>query len=284
MKKQIHDMLVNSGLVRIADKLIEMSSPCIRLDTDPVNEEDISVGASKIGGLPDLPKQMEWPCWHDVPLAFLAQINLKDLSAYPCCKKYLPTEGWLFFFYDSEQRTWGFDPNDKDSWRVIFYDGESSDISRRNKPSDDFDLYQPCIVSFHESVSFPEWNGSEIDALLIGEELDSYADFIEAFSESPLCCSENQILGHPNPMQSDMRLECQLVTNGIYCGDAKGHLDKRRKILEPGAKDWLLLLQLDSDDGAEMMWGDYGRLYFWIREQDVFDRNFADVWMILLCG
>ena len=30
------------------------------------------------------------------------------------------------------------------------------------------------------------------------------------------------------------------------------------------AADWRLLLQLDTDDEASMMWGDLGRLYFWI--------------------
>ena len=283
IEKAVHNELVNAGLERVADKLVGLAQKCVRLETDPSSEKDIPLGASKIGGLPDLPEQLGWPCWNNVPLSFLCQINLKDLSEYSCCS-YLPTAGWFFFFYDPEQRTWGFDPNDKDSWRVIFHAGELSGLSRRDEPLGDFEPYQPCKVLFHESISFPEWNGLEVGNLLLDDELDKYIDFIEGFSESHLCCSENQILGHPNPMQGDMRLGCQLVSNGIYCGDEKGYLDKRRKSLEPGAKDWQLLLQLDSDENAEMMLGDCGRLYFWIKEQDVFDRNFTDAWMVLQCG
>jgi uncharacterized protein YwqG len=66
-----------------------------------------------------------------------------------------------------------------------------------------------------------------------------------------------------------MQLECQLVTNGLYCGDASGYDDPRRRALETGATDWRLLLQIDSDDVLGSMWGDSGRVYFWIREQDV---------------
>ena len=43
-------------------------------------------------------------------------------------------------------------------------------------------------------------------------------------------------------------------------------------------------LQLDSDDAAKMMWGDAGRLYFWIRDQDLRERRFDKTWMIYQCG
>ena len=39
-------------------------------------------------------------------------------------------------------------------------------------------------------------------------------------------------------------------------------------MLEAGADDWRLLLQVNSDDYAGWMWGDVGRVYFWIRRQD----------------
>ncbi len=80
-----------------------------------------------------------------------------------------------------------------------------------------------------------------------------------------------------------MELECQLVTNGLYLGDLSGYGDPRRKELEPGADDWTLLFQIDSDDNAQMMWGDGGMLYVWIRRQDLAARNFEKNWTILQC-
>ena len=94
----------------------------------------------------------------------------------------------------------------------------------------------------------------------------------------------HQVLGFPYTIQGDMRLECQLASNGLYCGDETGYKDPRAKALEPGAADWQLLFQLDSDDRASMMWGDMGTLYFWIKEQDLAAGRFGNVWMVLQCA
>src|SRR5262249_30022529 len=65
--------------------------------------------------------------------------------------------------------------------------------------------------------------------------------------------------GHPQEIQGDMRLECQLVANGLYCGDSTGYEDPRRSLLEKGSVDWHLLLQVDSDEQQlGWMWGDMG--------------------------
>jgi hypothetical protein len=47
----------------------------------------------------------------------------------------------------------------------------------------------------------------------------------------------------------------------VYVGNASGYKDSRCKELEPGADDWTLLLQIDSDDNTRMMWDDAGMLY-----------------------
>lgn len=91
------------------------------------------------------------------------------------------------------------------------------------------------------------------------------------------------MLGWPDEIQGPMELECQLVSRGLYCGDPSGYRDPRAEELSAGATEWRLLLQLDSDDRAEMMWGDGGRLYFWMREQDLVDRRFESAWAVLQC-
>jgi uncharacterized protein YwqG len=58
----------------------------------------------------------------------------------------------------------------------------------------------------------------------------------------------------------------------------------RARGLEPDARDWRLLLQLDTDDDASMMWGDLGTLYFSVRENEARAGNFENVWMILQCS
>ena len=50
-----------------------------------------------------------------------------------------------------------------------------------------------------------------------------------------------------------------------------------------GRGDWRLLLQLDSDATANMMWGDSGRLYLWIRHEDLEVRRFDRCWVLVQC-
>jgi uncharacterized protein YwqG len=94
----------------------------------------------------------------------------------------------------------------------------------------------------------------------------------------------HQIGGFPSTVQGDeMEVECQLVSNGLYCGDSSGYENPRAAALRAGAADWRLLLQLDSDDDLGTMWGDLGTLYFWIREQDARAPRFESTWLVLQC-
>ena len=96
--------------------------------------------------------------------------------------------------------------------------------------------------------------------------------------------TSHKLLGYPEPIQNEMEGECATASSGIYMGDAKGEEDPRYKALEATKRDWHLLLQVDSDDTADMMWGDAGRLYFWIRDQDLRALRFDKSWMIFQCG
>lgn len=80
-----------------------------------------------------------------------------------------------------------------------------------------------------------------------------------------------------------MQLECQLVSHGLYCGDSSGYQDPRAAELEPGAVEWRLLLQIDSEDDAGMMWGDVGRIYYWMHRQDLANRNWEKARLCFQC-
>ena len=75
------------------------------------------------------------------------------------------------------------------------------------------------------------------------------------------------------------------MTGGVYCGDPSGRKTPQAAALLPGAAQWQLLLQVDSDEeGTGFMWGDMGRIYYWIRESDLRERRFDRSWLILQCG
>jgi uncharacterized protein YwqG len=54
--------------------------------------------------------------------------------------------------------------------------------------------------------------------------------------------------------------------------------------LAAGAIDWVLLLQIDSDDATGMYWGDLGRIYVWIRKDDLRHGRFDAAWLVLQCS
>ena len=95
----------------------------------------------------------------------------------------------------------------------------------------------------------------------------------------------HQMFGNPRTEQSDdMELESELGLRGIFTLDPAGWGQLDRKEVNEAARDWRLLLQIDTDDDLEMMWGDDGLLYFWIREQDVRKGEFSQVWQTLQGG
>src|SRR4029079_5164991 len=124
------------------------------------------------------------------------------------------------------------------------------------------------------------------DLAAVADLTESYFEFLHEFERRayPSDGGLHRLFGHAASVQGDMPLEAQLVSNGLYCGDGSGYRDPRAKTLAAGASDWVLLLQLDADDGAQVMWGGLGMLYFWIRREDLAARRFDRAWFTLQCG
>lgn len=175
---------------------------------------------------------------------------------------WLPEAGRLLFFYDIDAWTWGINPDDAGSFVVVHETGppvaarEPEDLSEDAK----FPAYP---VRFVPGVSHPG------DRFVI-----DWSRFNNATEEAMWTALQaldppepaHQIGGYPCPMQSDtMETECQALVRG------------------GAVEDWRLLLQLDTDDSAGMMWGDVGMLYFWVREQDARAGDFSKIWMVLQC-
>ena len=55
------------------------------------------------------------------------------------------------------------------------------------------------------------------------------------------------------------------------------------KSIVAASSHWRLLLQVDSEGEAGMMWGDAGMPYYRIYDQDLAARNSDNVWMVLQC-
>lgn len=287
MREKIIELIKNAGLKKVEAELINSLQRSIRISANAAIETELKVGCSKFGGCPDLPSEIKWPRnKNGSPLTFLAQFRLEDVVPYDV-DKLLPTKGMLFFFYEVDDQVWGFDPEDRSNWKVIYYNGNGS-LIHTDAPDDlsGESVFNTCSLQFNHDVTLPPWESIFIEKLNLNkEEQDAYFDLCERVLEIKDDDEViNRLLGYPDQVQGEMQLECQLVSNGLYCGDSTGYQDPRRKKLEAGAANWRLLFQLDSVEDAGMMWGDVGRLYFWIEENALKECDFEKVWMVLQCG
>jgi uncharacterized protein YwqG len=272
-----------AGLSHHADALLHIARFATRIQAIPCDMQQVPTGASRFGGDPDLPPDFEWPSYEGKAHEFLAQIDLSSLPR-PLSNE-LPESGWLVFFYEVESMKWGFDPIDRGCALVRFIP-PTVQLRRRSRPvRNEENPARACALSFTPMIDAVDWCDELCDALKLSKaEKDAYFAFLEEDQTTEMY---HHLLGHPQIVQNGMRQECQLAANGIYCGG--GTLDASES--EQGARlvegwpDWELLLQLDSDeDGPGWMWGDSGRIYFWIRRDDLRARRFEDVWLVLQCG
>jgi uncharacterized protein YwqG len=233
---------------------------------------------SHFGGAPGLPRDVVWPERNGRRLAFLARISLAEVqSALPI--DWLPESGALLFFYDLKEMPWGFDPKDRGGWAVLHVsDAQDFDVT----PTTD-DQVPFRHIAFRQIASLPSTERACVEALrFTDEEADAY---IELGEDALSGETGHQVSGFPGPVQGDcMELECQLASNGLYCGDSTGYDDPRAGAMTPGAADWKLLFQIDSDDDLGLMWGDCGRIYFWVRQEEARRGEFGNAWLVLQCA
>lgn len=274
--------LEENGLSKYAPALAKLVRPAVEMRTHSVAPEALALGASRVGGAPDLPARFRWPTYAGKHLAFVAQIDLAEIARVMPDGP-LPTRGHLWFFYAPDQEHWGFDPKDVGS-SVVHYEADAR-LVRRALPADlpEEGRFAPCAVTLRPYEDIPD--GTDARNPTAGADETTQGRYDDARNSVPSTgATSHKLLGYPEPIQDAMENECAMVTNGVYLGDANGTQNPRFKELDATKYDWRLLLQLDSDDGAKMMWGDAGRLYFWIRDQDLRERRFDKTWMIYQCG
>ena len=282
-----------------APSLIAQLKPSLRVHAKRVDSHNLRVGESRIGGHPDLPAGFEWPTWHarrnefskqgrklvdkgTRHLDFVAQLRLSDLPLERF--EGMPRTGMLHFFYDIEEQPWGYDPCDRGAWKVIYLPGDSHDLVATAPPREVHNLrLYPCRVA-----ATPEWTLPD-PVYLNHSDTDWDLEEYEALRTKLAGGSawgdvKHRMFGHPDVVQNPMELECQLASSGVYVGDLEGYESERAKALKHGADDWRLLLQIDSDeDNPGWMWGDSGRIYYWIRQSQLRKLDFSDVWLVLQC-
>jgi uncharacterized protein YwqG len=295
----LEKLIDEAGLDHEKSEILAAALPSIRMVALPPEGEGefpsvAGSGGSHLGGLPHLPQDMPWPHKDQRPLSFLAQVDLEEMHAREGNVD-LPATGLLLFFFDAEEQPWGFDPKDKGSSQVLHIPVPDNQRPLwENAPSDlngplnaDF-VFQKCRLVFFPGITVPNLESDAAKAMnLTSKEEEAFLEVVEEglLGSVDEILSLHHLMGHSENMQGDMQMECQLASNGIYVGDASGYKSEKGRALASGARDWRLLLQLDSDEiGPGWMWGDAGRIYYWIRQADLAAGDFSATWTVLQCG
>ncbi|MGG3798683.1 YwqG family protein [Metabacillus fastidiosus] len=275
--QNIDQYLEEYDLLHMKEEILKIAASSIGIVKENVSEDDIPVGSSKFGGLPDLPSNFSFPVYNDGYLTFLVQLNLEEAKPFDK-NNLLPNKGILYFFYDIMEQPWGMDEEDEGCFKVLYFDGHLEQLKRTPYPEETEDYFPlPAYkVVFDERFTFPEefegmkWNDEGI------EDFYEFREHIMQETEEDVSHPMHYMLGQPFNIQNDIFEEIVYYEN-------KEKLSWNSKEIRSKAEELVLLFQMDSDDDLEVMWGDAGILYFCINKEDLQKKQFDQVKFTLQC-
>jgi uncharacterized protein YwqG len=240
------------------DQILATQQPFIRVKSQEARKT--KPWESKVGGVPYMPKETVWPVAPDgKALFFLAQLNFADMPHLTP----FPEKGIVqFFIHDDDLYGMDFDDGENpDTFRVLFYPDPVKDekvLETKVNIPEDFDL-----LPHHPDESYPLVFTLE-EGVAPATDYRFYqahgADFFRQFGEKEWDVQED--------FSKKLRADGHKVGGYAYFTQ-----DDPRRPDDP----MLLLLQLDSDELMDLMWGDMGVGHFFIREADLAKGDFSRV-------
>ncbi|WP_159067649.1 DUF1963 domain-containing protein [Paenibacillus ihuae] len=252
--REIRMMLKEAGLGQYWDELKYQILPGFYMVPKMTDEADIKLGASKIGGHPDVPSTFQWPSWKTHPMSFVAQINLEEFPMNLVNPEY-PATGILYFFYVYDYEVWYNDDYDSDmiNNNVVYYVPETAELVRMKPPASlsEEQIFKSALLEKKLELTLPDSDYLEANHLMTNKaDLNRYSlefkpDFMNTYDRG----IGFRFLGHMSALQYG------------------GH-----------PSDEILLFQADSNDEIGMEWDLSGLLYFFIKDNDFKKLFFENVY------
>ena len=259
---------------------------------------NLTLSQSKIGGLPYLPLDAEYPRnpYHQ-PLTLLAQINFAEMPPLPD----FPTSGILQWFIDLHGffNCWGLDsknPLNQDGFRVLYYpeilpdDVLVRDFSFLENvppvPPPKRSLWQrikdwgmdgeshppfvhPCAIRFQSGSQFPSFQDCTLH--LRGEGVPDITYDNYEHDDEAACDAYTEFVFAESA--ADKR---GCYNGGHRIGGYPEFTQEDPRAPVPAFREYVQLMQLDSDD-KHTMWGDAGIGHLFIQPDDLRRRDFSRV-------
>ena len=266
----ILDRLIEGhGLTAQAKVIRKLTRPAILLRTKKSSEAKIPLGASKIGGKPDLPSDTPWPLFTDgKPLAFLAQLDLAEMAKVGSPIKGLPIDGLLSLF-----SVWGWvedgdaDPHVPDvdwdkqlAWTVVLHTPSGTSLERRKAPRG-VNSFKGAILEPISILSLPN-SASEPSV----SELKWTENQYDSFDSMQMSFHSVQLR---HWLKSDSQANHQLGGYAVF------QQQYPEELLGTGRA---MLLQIGTDERTEMCWGDGGELTFYADAKALAKGRFERLW------
>lgn len=241
---EIRKIVEASPLAARTDEIMALTKPAVKMKTYLVEDDDLPLGASRMGGAPDLPRGARWPKNKGRPVEFLAQIDFAAAAAAYRLPD-LPTSGWVALFRDFRAMEDG-DYDDDGQWRWLHFDCPPDQLVRTEHPGEPVQTFNFCEVAFESELCVP----NDIS--------DRFAGGNEMLEEEAYEYFDNSLWD---------------ITNGPY--HRLGGVPMLIQSDESDYAGWEFLIQIDSDDEVGWMWGDMGRIYCWGLRNGWIERLFA---------
>lgn len=270
-------------LLPFKNNILATVKPVIEITLSPA--DDLPLWASKVGGKPYLPLDVEYPFSSDGnPLKLLAQINFSEIPTNDT----LPKTGILSFFIENsldKKYVYGADYSDlanQDGFKVFYFEEIHQDISKLKTDFSEFESY------WNNEDTYSPLNNNDIAYKMVfsnSQELMPEIDFHTAehffglenyYDIYKLKGDEKKILRYLNNIDSTGH---KLLGYPYFT-----QIDPR--IEHAQFRDYILLFQLDSEDenGINISWGDFGVGNFFIHPNDLNNKDFSKVIYTWDCG
>lgn len=197
----IEAMIVRGDLAPAGDLIRKRALPCLHVLADGAGSE--ALGATRFGGLPDLPDGTVWPSAGGERLMFLAQLDLADVARRGGPSA-LPAEGLLSIFAGDLQGA-------PETGAVAILTPPGTPLVRMQAPLTgglEFTLLKPVAVRFEAGITLPygdRFFDDAVEAAAPGGDMDTLADatFAKIVRDGPDKLI-GQVLGHAASMAEDL--------------------------------------------------------------------------------
>ncbi len=275
-KKKVVDELIQCNIPNIDDfsKLISIAVSIVHGYT-----EEPYLGMSKFGGLPDLPRSLEWPKYKEKFMTFFAQINFQEIPRHPELSM-IPEQGIVYFFVflDSPGEEF-FGSKNYSEVSVLFFNGSEDKLLSQDFPETLPDRYkieeQPICYHLEYSIPCAEEDLCFTDKTFdfTEETLDLLVDLNEEINKLPA-----QLLGYPWCINADpVDHWAGVYQNAISQNLIDSKLNSYERSETDFRRGWINLLSIDFLSFAFFEEISWSKGFWGIRREDLKRLNFDNV-------